>query len=234
MVQRELDATTLRAEIESLRSTYLATVGVRYSTRDNLKEQLIAEARRPRRREYRARTRAHTRERELGPEVKAGSYHVQGPDGKSVAFCPSDRLKTLYRDVAKAIHPDLASDDSEHPLRTKLMAEANSAYASGDEARLEAILAEWRTSPDAVKGSGVAADLVRVIRRIARVQRRLASIEEEIQESPRDRSLRNAGAGQGLSIRGARPPRRNGGRTRPGDHRVAKQTRIGITELSDD
>jgi len=60
------------------------------------------------------------------------------------------------------------------------MAEANRAYEEGDEARLEAILHEWETSPDFIKGEGIGADLIRIIRKIAQVQERLRVIATEI------------------------------------------------------
>ena len=62
------------------------------------------------------------------------------------------------------------------------MQEINNAYANGDEARLRAILDEWETSPDAVTGDGVAAELVRAIRKIHQVQGRLVRIENEMAE----------------------------------------------------
>jgi hypothetical protein len=42
------------------------------------------------------------------------------------------------------------------------MAEANAAYEKGDETRLHAILQEWESSSEAVKGDGVVAELVRI------------------------------------------------------------------------
>jgi hypothetical protein len=60
------------------------------------------------------------------------------------------------------------------------MAEVNRAYQDGDAARLQAILAEWEGSPEAVKGEGVSADLVRIIRKIAQVRGRLNEIKAKI------------------------------------------------------
>ena len=59
------------------------------------------------------------------------------------------------------------------------MTAANRAYEEGDEARLRAILEEYESSPDSVKGEGAGAELVRVIRKIAQVERRLAEIQVE-------------------------------------------------------
>lgn len=91
-------------------------------------------------------------------------------------------MKRLYREVAKRVHPDLTSDRDDRAKRQQLMAEANQAYEQGDEARLTGILAEYECSPEAVKGEGPGAELVRVIRRVSQVRSRLAEIEAETQE----------------------------------------------------
>lgn len=62
------------------------------------------------------------------------------------------------------------------------MAEANRAYEEGDEAKLQAILREWESSPESVKGAGTGVDLIRVIRKIAQVEERLRVIEAEMAE----------------------------------------------------
>jgi hypothetical protein len=59
------------------------------------------------------------------------------------------------------------------------MAGANSAYEKGDEERLRAILRDWEASPEARKGDGPGADLVRTIRKIAQVEKRLRFIESQ-------------------------------------------------------
>ena len=48
-------------------------------------------------------------------------------------FKPSDSLKKLYREVAKRVHPDLATDEEERTKRQDLMAAANQAYEEGNE-----------------------------------------------------------------------------------------------------
>ncbi len=96
-------------------------------------------------------------------------------------FKPSESLKKLYREVAKRIHPDLATDEEERQRRQHLMAEANQAYEDGDEQRLRAILHGWESSPELVKGEGVAAELIRTIRKIVQSQERLKTIQQEIE-----------------------------------------------------
>lgn len=96
-------------------------------------------------------------------------------------FKPSESLKKLYRQVAKLIHPDLATDDKERLRRQNLMVEANLAYENEDEERLKAILHSWETSPESIQGEGVVAKLIRTIRQIAQSQTRLKAIQEEIE-----------------------------------------------------
>ncbi|MCJ7555432.1 MAG: hypothetical protein MUP90_00775, partial [Gammaproteobacteria bacterium] len=55
---------------------------------------------------------------------------------KLLRFKPSERLRTLYRELAKLVHPDLTTDEGDRARRTPLMVEVNAAYQAGDEARL--------------------------------------------------------------------------------------------------
>lgn len=96
-------------------------------------------------------------------------------------FKPSPELKKVYREVAKKIHPDLATDDDERQRRQQLMAEANQAYEDGDVEKLRAILHDWESSPESVKGEGISFELIRIIRQIAQSRERLKVIQEEIQ-----------------------------------------------------
>ena len=82
----------------------------------------------------------------------------------------SDAVRKLFRDVAKAIHPDLASDEATRDRRHALMVEANKAYALGDEEQLRVILQAWERSPDSVTGSDPDAIRLRLVRRIAQIE----------------------------------------------------------------
>jgi hypothetical protein len=60
------------------------------------------------------------------------------------------------------------------------MAEANKAYEEGNEARLRAILEEYESRPESFAGEGIAAELIRMIRKIAQIRKRLSEIDEEL------------------------------------------------------
>lgn len=85
----------------------------------------------------------------------------------------TDAVRKLFRDVAKAIHPDLAPDDDARDRRHSLMIEANKAYASGDAEQLRAILEAWERGPDAVQGTDREAMRLRLVRRISQIEDQL-------------------------------------------------------------
>ena len=92
----------------------------------------------------------------------------------------SDAVRRLFRDVAKAIHPDLACDSSARDRRHSLMIEANRAYALGDEEQLRAILQAWERSPEAVQGTDQDAMRMRLVRRIEQVEQHLQALAAEL------------------------------------------------------
>src|SRR4029077_18398763 len=99
----------------------------------------------------------------------------------------SDAVRNLFRDVAKAIHPDLTRDESTRDRRHTLMIEANRAYALGDEEQLRLILQAWERSPEAVPGSDPEAMRLRLIRRIAQIEEQLEMLDGDLavlQDSP--------------------------------------------------
>jgi hypothetical protein len=94
----------------------------------------------------------------------------------------TDAIRKLFRDVAKAIHPDLARDDEARHQRHSLMIEANRAYAVGDEEQLRAILEAWERSPEAVKGSDREAVRLRLVRRIAQIDEQMELLASDLAE----------------------------------------------------
>lgn len=95
---------------------------------------------------------------------------------------PVKSFKTLYRDVAKTIHPDLSPDEGERKRRQELMAIANKAYAEGDRKTLEDILYEWEPPRSCDPELDIALALVKVIREIARVQQDIYAMGCKIDE----------------------------------------------------
>ena len=88
----------------------------------------------------------------------------------------------MYREVAKAIHPDLARAGFDEVDRHELMTQANRAYAQKDRRALQEILHKWKRSPGMVDGNGTAAELVRVIRQIARERQEIRAVNAKVAE----------------------------------------------------
>jgi len=92
-------------------------------------------------------------------------------------FSEVKEVKKVYRKIASIIHPDKAAEARSRPLRTKLMAELNEAYACKDTMKMQRILQKWHESPEAVAGDDIAAELIRTQRAVAIIKRRLMEIE---------------------------------------------------------
>jgi hypothetical protein len=178
LAQRELVRTTLQSELRAFEARYLRVVGIHYAELDELEAQ-IAEAQ-ARLSPQDARLQEHASQSRTQAQESARTVGDRSEPRQPDTFQPSERLKKVYRDLAKRIHPDLTTDEHERTRRQRLMAEANDAYAAGDEPRLQAILRAWDISPEAVKGDGIAAELIRAIRQIAQVEDRLHAIEAEL------------------------------------------------------
>ncbi len=175
LAERELFLTNLRAELAAFEGQYLRQVGTLYAELDEwnakIAEQLAEEEGTEESRSAAAQARAQAEESDSA---------VHGEAAKARAFIPSAELKALYREVAKRVHPDLATDEADRQKRERLMAEAKAAYQRGDVEALRRILEDYESSPESVRGAGIAADLARVIRQIGQVRSRLSQVELEI------------------------------------------------------
>jgi septal ring factor EnvC (AmiA/AmiB activator) len=168
LARRERDLIQAQAELDVFKARYRHAVGTLYEQLDRL-EEAIAEAELG----------------ELAADVGDTKRRAPDPPPAPPASSPrftSDAIRKLFRDVAKAIHPDLTNDELARRSRQALMAEANRAYADGDEAQLRMILESWARSPEAVPGSDPAAIRLRLMRRIAQLEERLGAVEAEILE----------------------------------------------------
>lgn len=107
---------------------------------------------------------------------------IDEDDAESDLDITKKSLKALYREVAKSIHPDLAASEYEKARRQELMAEANRAYKDQDRKSLLNILKEWEHGPEKIRGKDIGAELVKVIRLIAKEREELRAIDLKIDE----------------------------------------------------
>jgi len=170
LAERSADVARMQAELDTFRIRYRQDVGRLHEELDDL-EAAIA--------------RAELGEIDRRLEEEGAGRRPAQPAGTRPEPAPrftSDAVRKLFRDVAKAIHPDLANDADARNRRHTLMIEANRAYALGDEEGLRSILQAWERSPEAVQGVDAAATRRRLARRIAQIEEQLAAYDTELAE----------------------------------------------------
>lgn len=202
LIAAELELRTLRGELAGFEREYLRTVGVGLAQLDAIEAEIAAlDAQRSP-----ANSDAQQRAREARDTAEQSAGEVGAAQSATARnFNPSDELKRLYRQAAKQLHPDRTTDDAERRIRGEAMKAVNRAYEDGDEAAIEAILRGWGERPEAVQGEGVGAELVRVVRKIAQIENRLAAIDTELAQlragdlyALRNDALRSAKEGRDL------------------------------------
>ncbi len=167
LAERIRELTTLQTELLELQNRYLAEIGPLYAELAEL-EASVADVE----------IRLGFRPAESAEPVDTDE-DAEPPAGCGQRSSPSVDLKRIFRDVAKAVHPDRAMDDAARFRRHSLMAEANRAYAEQDEDRLRLILRAWEQSPEAVVGDTPEAAEARLARRAVELEMRLADLERE-------------------------------------------------------
>ncbi|MBI2353455.1 MAG: hypothetical protein HYV06_00260 [Deltaproteobacteria bacterium] len=177
LAEREHSLSALKTEIRMFEQVYEEVLGARISELEDLEWQLNGLLG----------VEPVTTEHDSSPCDEAfAHFHYRtdllDDDAEQAQDVPRKSLKNLYREVAKAIHPDLASDEEERRRRQELMAAANHAYEVGDRTVLEEILCDRDQGPDVADGLDVAMNLVRVIRQIAGVQQNIHAVARQIAE----------------------------------------------------
>jgi hypothetical protein len=174
LAERESEFAQIRAQLKTFEGRYLRQVGVLYATFDDL-EARIAE------REVDLYDSDSARRRAEETRQRAQETHdaAFGEAHEAEEFDPPPSLKTLFRDVAKRIHPDFARDDAEQKHFTLLMARANQAYSRGDTETLQRLLDDHREINASIISEDAAAELLRITRQILHAERDIATIEAE-------------------------------------------------------
>ncbi len=175
--QREQDYNSLKSEIRMFEQVYEDILGVRIQTLEDLEWQLNGLL-------------GKTMEENSPESLKQSpvySHFCRSTDLLDDDDVPQDAanlsLKSLYRGVAKAVHPDLAADEVERLRRQELMALANEAYQIGNRQALIDLLSEWEQAPVSYGSElDIALELVRVIRQLAAIQQNIHAIIRQTEE----------------------------------------------------
>lgn len=186
VAQKELDFATLRAELQSFRVVYFRQLGGLYQERDALSAQialllaalqadeaaLIDDA-------VQAASQAQATDDEVNEQANSQDCNVE-----DMPFKPSAELKAAYRQAAKLMHPDRASNEQDQAYRNEMMGRANVAYERMDLDALVKLVLEFKADADI--GGGIGRELVLMIRQEAKLRERMAEIDHEIEQLAQD------------------------------------------------
>jgi hypothetical protein len=120
--------------------------------------------------------------RQLGTERPDRPSPPAEARGEPAPRFTTDAVRKLFRDVAKAVHPDLAESEHARQRRHALMIEANRAYALGDERGLRAILHAWESSAATLPASDADAVRLQLLRQLARIEDQLEACDSDLAE----------------------------------------------------
>ena len=149
LAEIETEHATLRAELAAFQSDYLRLVGVVDVQVHELEAKILAvvAARSGVLDDRVAAEAAEQRFRETTTAMGA----IPAPAGPP----PTDDLKTLFRDAAKRMHPDLIQDEAGRAHAEAFMKRLNQAYKAGDAEGIGNLVRQWETSPYATAAPGV-------------------------------------------------------------------------------
>ena len=152
-----MEHATLQSELQAFHADYLARVGVINVQVQELEARLAQGT-----------PEAETAERRFRETTTAmASVPVPPPP-------PTEDLKTLFRDAAKRIHPDLQQDASGREHAEAFMKQLNGAYSKGDAEAIGNLVRQWETSPYAVGGTPAAGPAPALAAAVEQAEQRLA------------------------------------------------------------
>ncbi len=168
LAELEVEHATLRSELAAFESDYLRRVGVVAVQVQEMEARILAivAVRSGAMEDREAADAAEQRFRETTTALRS----VPAPAGPP----PDDDLKSLFRDAAKRMHPDLVRDEAARTHAEAFMKRLNAAYRGGDGEAIRDLLRQWESSPFAVPAAGDPDAATRALQvAVAEAQRRL-------------------------------------------------------------
>ena len=156
-----------KARIREFEKRWKPAVGKRYAEIDSVRERM----------ERLRRLMKLARAGRLDEAPKEAPPLEGAPSGSNGR--PADDLRTLFRNLARRVHPDLADDFDERRRRHEFMSEATRAYRARDPRRLQWLLERWLATADPPRGRGVDAKLARTNQEVAWERYRIQELHHE-------------------------------------------------------
>src|SRR5262245_49487654 len=163
VAERESELANLQSGLRAFEGRYLSVVGERYDEPAGIEKEI-----------------AKAQGLEIGDEDSVSLADDEVGCGQNRFH--SDKLKKLYREVARKFHPDLSSCPEERQHRHQLMVEINRAYEAGAEDRLQELSEAGASLENVDIGGAISAEMILLARRVAEAKHRLAQIESDIEE----------------------------------------------------
>jgi hypothetical protein len=163
LAERESELANLQSALRAFEGRYLSAVGERYDQLAEIEKEI-----------------AKLQGLEFDDEEAVSLADDEVGCGQNRFH--SEKLKKLYREVARKFHPDLSSCPQERQHRHQLMVEINRAYETGAEDRLQELLEAGEGFESVEIGGSMSAEMILLVRRRAEAKQRLAGIESEIEE----------------------------------------------------
>ena len=176
-----MEHATLQSELQAFHADYLARVGVINVQVQELEARLAQGT-----------PEAETAERRFRDTTTAiASVPVPPPP-------PTEDLKTLFRDAAKRIHPDLQQDASGREHAEAFMKQLNGAYSKGDAEAIGNLVRQWETSPYASGLPAAAGSSSALAAAVAQAELRVHETQETDLAKLMERSFRASMEGRDL------------------------------------
>ena len=192
LAELEVELATLRTELAAFEAEYLRVVGVPLLELQEVEAQILAlvAVRSGTPDDERAAEAARERARETTTAIRSIPARPGPP--------PTDDLKTLFRDAAKRMHPDLVTADGARPHAEAFMKRLNEAYRAGDAGAIRDLMRQWETLPFVgAVGGGAAAERTLEIA-VAEAERRLEDLRASELAQLMERTLLAAREGRDL------------------------------------
>src|SRR5215467_1869881 len=163
LAERESELANLQSGLRAFEGRYLGAVGERYDELAGVEKEIA-------------------KSQGLDIEDQEPISLADDEVGCGQSRFHTEKLKKLYREVARKFHPDLTSCPQERQHRHQLMVEINRAYETGAEDRLQELLEAGQGLESVETGGAMSAEMLLLVRKIAAAKQRLAKIDSDLEE----------------------------------------------------
>ena len=191
LAELELEHATLEAELAAFHAEYLRRVGVVMAQVHEIEARILG--RQAEQTGTADDRRAAADAREQARRTTAEAAAVPG-GGRDQFPPPTADLKSLFREAAKRMHPDLAPDETARAHAEAFMKRLNQAYRTGDAEAIAGLMRQW----SAATGTEWTQEATALQAAVAQAEQRLASLRASPLAEILERVMAAAARGEDL------------------------------------